>query len=146
LTFNKYLVTFRKQNYIKGGEKGMIVYPKTFREEKVVKKEEPKEVQREEVKEKVEIWQRLAAEDRKLMMINYYFDTWMWQFKDVPGAVNKIGKLVTLLEKRSTADIIETELRTTLDYLSNGLEMINLTKERIETVIRELWAKRKELK
>jgi hypothetical protein len=33
-----------------------------------------------------------------------------------------------------------------LDYLSNGLEMINLTKDRIETVIRELWAKRKELK
>ncbi|MCD6133152.1 MAG: hypothetical protein J7J16_02360 [Deltaproteobacteria bacterium] len=123
----------------------MIVYPKTFRE-KVVKKEEPKEVRKEEVKEKVEIWKRLAAEDRKLMMINYYFDTWMWQFKNVPGAVNKIGKLVPLLEKRSTADIIESELRTTLDYLNNGLEVINLAKERIETVIRELWAKRKELK
>ncbi len=125
----------------------MIAYPKAFREK--MKRSTPKvEVQEQphkESKEKLETWKSLTAQVWELAMSNYYFETWMWQFKKVPAAITKLGKLVDELKQKETAEIMENELRLKLDYIKNAKEMLEYTEGKIEDVLRTLWAKKREL-
>ncbi len=123
----------------------MIAYPKAFREKlerssKVVK-EQPKKTS----KESLETWKSLTSQVWELAMSNYYFETWMWQFKKVPAAITNLGKLVDQLKEKKTAEIMENELRLKLDYVKNAKEMLEYTEGKIEDVLRTLWAKKREL-
>ncbi len=121
----------------------MIAYPKAFREkiQKSEKSLEPKVTS----KESLEVWRSLTDETWELAMSNYYFETWMWQFKKVPASITRLNKLVDKLSEKKTAEIMETELRTKLDYLKNAAEMISVAEGKIEDTLRALWAKKREL-
>ncbi len=121
----------------------MIAYPKAFREkmQKSEKSLEPKVTS----KESLEVWRQLTDETWELAMSNYYFETWMWQFKKVPASITRLSKLVDRLSEKKTAEIMETELRTKLDYLKNAAEMISVAEGKIEDTLRALWAKKREL-
>lgn len=121
----------------------MIAYPKAFRE-RLNKNQEVVE-QRQESKESLEVWKALTSEVWELAMSNYYFETWMWQFKKVPAAITRLNKLVSQLKEKDTADIMENELRMKLDYIRNAKEMLEFTENKIEDTLRTLWAKRREL-
>ncbi|WP_022669530.1 hypothetical protein [Hippea alviniae] len=121
----------------------MIAYPKAFRE-RLTKKQEVVEQQKES-KESLEVWKALTSEVWELAMSNYYFETWMWQFKKVPAAITRLNKLVSQLKEKDTADIMENELRMKLDYIRNAKEMLEFTENKIEDTLRTLWAKRREL-
>ncbi len=121
----------------------MIAYPKAFRE-KVEKTSEVQE-KRVESKESLEVWKSLTEEVWELAMSNYYFDTWMWQFKKVPASITRLNKLVSQLKEKRTAEIMESELRMKLDYLKNAAEMIRVAEEKIEDTLRALWARKREL-
>ena len=124
----------------------MIAYPKAFRE-KLAKSSS--NVGHEEVKkasqESLETWKSLTSQVWELAMSNYYFETWMWQFKKVPRAITELGKLVDELKEKKTAEIMENELRLKLDYVKNAKEMLEFTEGKIEDVLRTLWAKKREL-
>lgn len=124
----------------------MIAYPRAFREklEKSSSKVEHKEVEKTS-KESLETWKSLTAQVWELAMSNYYFETWMWQFKKVPAAITKLGRLVDELKEKKTAEIMENELRLKLDYIKNAKEMLEYTEGKIEDVLRTLWAKKREL-
>ncbi len=121
----------------------MIAYPKAFREkiQKSEKSLEPKVTSQ----ESLEVWRSLTDETWELAMSNYYFETWMWQFKKVPASITRLNKLVDKLSEKKTAEIMETELRTKLDYLKNAAEMISVAEGKIEDTLRALWAKKREL-
>jgi len=121
----------------------VIAYPKAFRE-RLNKNQEVVE-QRQESKESLEVWKALTSEVWELAMSNYYFETWMWQFKKVPAAITRLNKLVSQLKEKDTADIMENELRMKLDYIRNAKEMLEFTENKIEDTLRTLWAKRREL-
>ncbi|GEM_PF-2233268 len=124
----------------------MIAYPRAFREKlaKSSSKVEHKEVEKTS-KESLETWKSLTAQVWELAMSNYYFETWMWQFKKVPAAITKLGRLVDELKEKKTAEIMENELRLKLDYIKNAKEMLEYTEGKIEDVLRTLWAKKREL-
>ena len=121
----------------------MIAYPKAFREKMQESEQslEPKVTS----KENLEVWKSLTEETWELAMSNYYFETWMWQFKKVPASITRLSKLVNSLSEKKTAEIMEAELRTKLDYLKNAAEMIGVAENRIEDTLRALWAKKREL-
>ncbi len=121
----------------------MIAYPKAFREKMQESKQssEPKVTS----KESLEVWKSLTEETWELAMSNYYFETWMWQFKKVPASITRLSKLVNSLSEKKTAEIMEAELRTKLDYLKNATEMISVAEGKIEDTLRALWAKKREL-
>jgi len=121
----------------------VIAYPKAFREkiQKSEKSLEPKVTSQ----ESLEVWRSLTDETWELAMSNYYFETWMWQFKKVPASITRLNKLVDKLSEKKTAEIMETELRTKLDYLKNAAEMISVAEGKIEDTLRALWAKKREL-
>ncbi len=121
----------------------MIAYPKKFREKLADTYEKPQK--RVESKESLEVWKALTEEVWELAMSNYYFDTWMWQFKKVPASITRLNKLVSQLKEKRTAEIMETELRMKLDYLKNAEEMIRVAEEKIEDTLRALWARKREL-
>ncbi len=125
----------------------MIAYPKAFREKmrRTAPKVEVQEQPQKESKEKLETWKSLTAQVWELAMSNYYFETWMWQFKKVPAAITRLGKLVDELKQKETAEIMENELRLKLDYIKNAKEMLEYTEGKIEDVLRTLWAKKREL-
>jgi len=124
----------------------VIAYPRAFREKlaKSSSKVEHKEVEKTS-KESLETWKSLTAQVWELAMSNYYFETWMWQFKKVPAAITKLGRLVDELKEKKTAEIMENELRLKLDYIKNAKEMLEYTEGKIEDVLRTLWAKKREL-
>ncbi len=124
----------------------MIAYPRAFREKlaKSSSKVERKEVEKTS-KESLETWKSLTAQVWELAMSNYYFETWMWQFKKVPAAITRLGRLVDELKEKKTAEIMENELRIKLDYIKNAKEMLEYTEGKIEDVLRTLWAKKREL-
>ncbi len=124
----------------------MIAYPRAFREKlaKSSSKVERKEVEKTS-KESLETWKSLTAQVWELAMSNYYFETWMWQFKKVPAAITRLGRLVDDLKEKKTAEIMENELRIKLDYIKNAKEMLEYTEGKIEDVLRTLWAKKREL-
>ena len=121
----------------------MIAYPKAFREkfQKSEKSPEPKVTS----KESLEVWRALTDETWELAMSNYYFETWMWQFKKVPASITRLNKLVGQLTEKKTAEIMETELRIKLDYLKNAKEMLEVAESKVEDTLRTLWAKKREL-
>jgi len=125
----------------------VIAYPKAFREKlagsssKVEHQEQPKRTS----KESLETWKSLTSQVWELAMSNYYFETWMWQFKKVPAAITRLGRLVDDLREKKTAEIMENELRLKLDYIKNAKEMLEFTEGKIEDVLRTLWAKKREL-
>ncbi len=124
----------------------MIAYPRAFREK--LAKSSPKVEQKEAEKtskESLETWKSLTAQVWELAMSNYYFETWMWQFKKVPAAITRLGRLVDELKEKKTAEIMENELRLKLDYIKNAKEMLEYTEGKIEDVLRTLWAKKREL-
>ncbi|WP_035589141.1 hypothetical protein [Hippea jasoniae] len=120
----------------------MIAYPKSFRE-RLSKQQE--EIQKPKSKESIEVWKALTSEVWELAMSNYYFETWMWQFKKVPAAITRMSQLVGKLQEKDTAEIMETELRTKLDYIKNAKEMLEFAEGKIEDTLRMLWAKKREL-
>ncbi len=121
----------------------MIAYPKAFRDKirESEKSPEPKITSA----ESIEVWRALTDETWELAMSNYYFETWMWQFKKVPASITRLNKLVSRLTERKTAEIMETELRIKLDYLKNAKEMIEVAESKVEDTLRTLWAKKREL-
>ncbi len=121
----------------------MIAYPKAFRER--LAKEEKSAQEKQQSKESLEVWKALTSEVWELAMSNYYFDTWMWQFKKVPASITRLNKLVSQLNEKRTAEIMESELRMKLDYLRNAAEMIRVAEEKIEDTLRALWARKREL-
>ncbi len=121
----------------------MIAYPKAFRDK--IRKSEQSPEPKVTSKEKLEVWRALTDETWELAMSNYYFETWMWQFKKVPASITRLNKLVNKLSEKKTAEIMETELRTKLDYLKNAAEMISVAEGKIEDTLRALWAKKREL-
>ncbi len=125
----------------------MIAYPKAFREKlaRSSSKVEPQEQPKKTSKESLETWKSLTSQVWELAMSNYYFETWMWQFKKVPAAITRLGRLVDDLKEKKTAEIMENELRLKLDYIKNAKEMLEFTEGKIEDVLRTLWAKKREL-
>lgn len=121
----------------------MIAYPKAF---KKTAREEPQEVYQPRDIENIQIWLKLTDEMWDLSMSNYYFDTWMWQFKKMPGVLTRITQLIEQMQANKTADVAENELRKNLDYLKNANEMIEYAQEKVENALRLIWARRKELK
>ncbi|AEA34506.1 hypothetical protein [Hippea maritima] len=122
----------------------MIAYPKSFRERwEKPSKAEPQE--KPTSKESLEVWKALTSEVWELAMSNYYFETWMWQFKKVPAAITRLNKLVNQLHEKKTAEIMENELRIKLDYIKNAKEMLEFAENKIEDTLRTLWAKKREL-
>jgi len=125
----------------------VIAYPKAFREKlaRSSSKVEPQEQPKKTSKESLETWKSLTSQVWELAMSNYYFETWMWQFKKVPAAITRLGRLVDDLKEKKTAEIMENELRLKLDYIKNAKEMLEFTEGKIEDVLRTLWAKKREL-
>lgn len=121
----------------------MIAYPKAF---KKMAREKPEGVQAPNDLEDIQVWLKLTDEVWDLSMSNYYFDTWMWQFKKMPGVLTRITKLAEQIQTNKAADVTETELRRNLDYLNNAQEMVEFAKDKIESTLRLIWARRKELK
>jgi hypothetical protein len=121
----------------------VIAYPKAF---KKMAREKPQEVQQHRDIEDVKVWLKLTSEVWDLSLSNYYFDTWMWQFKKMPGALTRITQLIEQMQANKTADVVENELRKNLDYLKNANEMIEYAQEKVENALRLIWARRKELK
>lgn len=121
----------------------MIAYPKAF---KTVAREEPKPAQQPRDIEDVQLWLKLTNEVWDLSLSNYYFDTWMWQFKKMPGVLTRLTKLIEQMQTQKAADVAENELMKNLDYLKNAREMIEYAQEKVENALRLIWARRKELK
>jgi hypothetical protein len=132
-----------KSKYIYSRRCSVIAYPKAF---KKTAREKPQEVQQPKDIEDVQVWLKLTNEVWDLSMSNYYFDTWMWQFKKMPGVLTRITKLIEQMNSNKTADVAENELRKNLDYLKNAHEMIEYAQEKVENALRLIWARRKELK
>jgi len=121
----------------------VIAYPKAF---KKMAREKPQEVQQPRDIEDVKVWLKLTSEVWDLSLSNYYFDTWMWQFKKMPGVLTRVTKLIEQIQANKTADVVENELMKNLDYLKNAHEMIEYAQEKVENALRLIWARRKELK
>ncbi len=121
----------------------MIAYPKAF---KKTAREKPVEVQQSRDIEDVQLWLKLTSEVWDLSLSNYYFDTWMWQFKKMPGVLSRVTKLLEQMQTQKAADVAENELMKNLDYLKNAHEMIEYAQEKVENALRLIWARRKELK
>ncbi len=125
----------------------MIVYPRSFkygnaREAPDLRKQQQKVS---EVKESLRVWQSLTSELWDLSISNYYFDTWMWQFKKIPAVISRITEIIEEMKTNEAADVVEAELRKNLDYLKNAREMVSFAEEKVESALRLLWARRKEL-
>jgi len=123
----------------------VIAYPKAFRDEVSQGESENLQQTQSSSKESLEVWRSLTDEVWELAMSNYYFETWMWQFKKVPASLTRLNKLVNKLSEKKTAEIMEGELRIKLDYLKNAAEMISVAEDKIEDTLRALWAKKREL-